>query len=151
MSFSSPILSAPFDPAASVQVFEMAMPIRWGDMDAMGHVNNTVYFRYLEQTRISWFDHLQISPNPQGQGPIIVNAWCNFVHELRYPGDIVCKQYLGAIGRSSFDSIATIVRADEPDKVYAVGGAKVVWVDFPKRKSAPLPTDVLQKIQRPWR
>ena len=30
------------------------MPIRWGDMDAMGHVNNTVYFRYMEQTRIEW-------------------------------------------------------------------------------------------------
>jgi len=34
------------------------IPIRWGDMDAMGHVNNTVYFRYMEQARISWFDAL---------------------------------------------------------------------------------------------
>jgi acyl-CoA thioester hydrolase len=33
---------------------EMVMPIRWGDMDAMGHVNNTVYFRYLEVVRIEW-------------------------------------------------------------------------------------------------
>ena len=30
------------------------MPIRWGDMDAIGHVNNTVYFRYMEQARIEW-------------------------------------------------------------------------------------------------
>ena len=28
--------------------------IRWGDMDAFGHVNNTIYFRYLEQARIEW-------------------------------------------------------------------------------------------------
>jgi hypothetical protein len=27
---------------------EMTIPIRWGDMDAMGHVNNTLYFRYME-------------------------------------------------------------------------------------------------------
>lgn len=33
-------------------VFALDMPIRWGDMDAMGHVNNTVYFRYLESARI---------------------------------------------------------------------------------------------------
>ena len=26
----------------------MVIPIRWGDMDAMGHVNNTIYFRYFE-------------------------------------------------------------------------------------------------------
>ena len=31
---------------------EMVIPIRWGDMDAMGHVNNTIYFRYLEIVRI---------------------------------------------------------------------------------------------------
>ena len=34
------------------------IPVRWGDMDAMGHVNNTVYFRYMEQTRICWFEKL---------------------------------------------------------------------------------------------
>ena len=41
-------------------VFEMSMPIRWGDMDAFGHVNNTVYFRYMEQVRISWFEAVGI-------------------------------------------------------------------------------------------
>src|SRR6218665_2194817 len=35
-------------------VHEMRFPVRWGDMDAMGHVNNTVYFRYLETARIDW-------------------------------------------------------------------------------------------------
>ena len=39
-------------------VNELVIPIRWGDMDAMGHVNNTVYFRYLESTRIDWFDKI---------------------------------------------------------------------------------------------
>jgi len=32
------------------------LAVRWGDMDAMGHVNNTVYFRYMEQTRIEWLE-----------------------------------------------------------------------------------------------
>jgi acyl-CoA thioester hydrolase len=52
------------------RVFEMSMPIRWGDMDAFGHVNNTVYFRYMEQARISWFEQLGIAGgNGEGQGP----------------------------------------------------------------------------------
>ena len=51
------------------------MPIRWGDMDAFGHVNNTVYFRYMEQVRISWFEQLGLAgSNADGQGPVIVNA-----------------------------------------------------------------------------
>ena len=61
--------------------------IRWGDMDAMGHVNNTVYFRYMEQARIGWFESLV----PRGEawrsmGIVIVNASCNFKKPINYPG-----------------------------------------------------------------
>jgi len=45
-------------------VNELVIPIRWGDMDAMGHVNNTVYFRYLETIRIDWFDKIGFNLNP---------------------------------------------------------------------------------------
>ena len=49
--------------------------IRWGDMDAMGHVNNTVYFRYMEQARIAWFESLVPSAEAWGEiGIVIVNA-----------------------------------------------------------------------------
>lgn len=127
----------------------MDIPIRWGDMDAMGHVNNTVYFRYLEQLRISWFDALGMSANPQGAGPVIVNAHCSFIRELQYPGTVRCRMYVGQIGRSSFETTAVLSRTDDPDTVYAEGGAKVVWVDFPKRKSAPLPEAIRKAIAEP--
>jgi acyl-CoA thioester hydrolase len=39
-------------PETKKLTLEMVIPIRWGDMDAMGHVNNTIYFRYLEIVRI---------------------------------------------------------------------------------------------------
>jgi acyl-CoA thioester hydrolase len=127
----------------------MEIPIRWGDMDAMGHVNNTIYFRYLEQLRISWFDAMGFSPDPGGQGPVIVNAHCSFIRELRYPGTVWCRQYTGEIGRSSFDTYAVLSRSDDRDTIYAEGGAKVVWVDFPKRKSAPLPEYARKAIVTP--
>lgn len=47
---------------------EMVIPIRWGDMDAMGHVNNTVYFRYLETVRIAWFGSLGSAPTRRARG-----------------------------------------------------------------------------------
>jgi hypothetical protein len=34
------------------------IPIRWGDMDAYGHVNNTIYFRYMEQARVEFLERL---------------------------------------------------------------------------------------------
>ena len=120
-------------------VFEMTMPIRWGDMDAMGHVNNTLYFRYLEICRIDWMHAVGCEPNPQGEGPVIVNAFCNFYKQLEYPGDILVKMYVSDPGRTTFESWCTIERVDQPNVIYAAGGATTIWVDFPNQKAKTLP------------
>ena len=95
-------------------VHTQQMPIRWGDMDAMNHVNNTVYFRYLETARIDWFRSIGCPVDPRGEGALIVNAFCTFHKQLEYPGDIVLKMYVSDPGRSSFESWTTIERADDP-------------------------------------
>lgn len=126
------------------------MPIRWGDMDAMGHVNNTVYFRYLEQARIDWFLELGAPADPARQfGPVIINAHCAFLRQLRYPGDIEVATYVGAIGRSSFETIQEIRRVDQPEVLAATGGAKVVWIDYQREKSVALPDDLRQRLSNP--
>src|SRR5690606_26689659 len=49
-------------------VHEMTIPMRWGDMDAMGHMNNTVYFRYMEIARLEWLMAIGCPPDPRGEG-----------------------------------------------------------------------------------
>ncbi len=120
-------------------VFESRQKVRWGDMDAMGHVNNTVYFRYLETTRIDWFSSVGFVPDPQGQGPVIVNAFCNFYRQLEYPDDILIKMYVSDPARTTFETWATMEKVDEPGVIYAAGGATTIWVDFPQQKAVALP------------
>ncbi|MCW7541823.1 acyl-CoA thioesterase [Aquabacterium sp. A7-Y] len=120
-------------------VHETRISIRWGDMDAMGHVNNAVYFRYMEMVRLDWMMTLGTGPNPAAQGPVIANAFCNFHRQLEFPGELVAKLYVGNAGRSSFDTFFTLERADAPGVICAAGGATTVWVDFPLQKSVPLP------------
>ena len=127
-------------PAAKKLVFEMTVPMRWGDMDAMNHVNNTIYFRYLETIRIEWFRTIGCVPDPRGEGPVIVNAFCNFYRQLEYPGDVLLKMYTSDPGRTTFESWATMERTDTPGVIYAEGGATTIWVDFPAQKSRPLPS-----------
>jgi acyl-CoA thioester hydrolase len=122
--------------------FEMVIPIRWGDMDAMGHVNNTVYFRYLETIRIEWFRSFACQPDPKGTGPVIINAFCSFIRQLEYPGDVLAKHYVGEVGRSSFDTFVTLERSDQPGLIHASGGATIVWTDFRAQKSVPVPDEV---------
>jgi acyl-CoA thioester hydrolase len=127
-------------------VHAMRMPIRWGDMDTMGHVNNAVYFRYLEQARIDWFAEMGCVPDPDAEGPVIINAHCTFLRQLKYPGDIEIRTFIGAIGRSSFETFHEIRRVDEPDILAAEGGAKVVWVNFSIGKSMPLSDDMRNRL-----
>jgi acyl-CoA thioester hydrolase len=121
-------------------VYEMVIPVRWGDMDAMGHVNNTVYFRYMEIVRLEWI-YREVGP-PGAQGPVIVNAFCNFLRQIEYPGDILARQYVGEVGSSSLDTWITLERTDRPGVRYAEGGARMVWVDYAAQKSVPLPARV---------
>ena len=120
-------------------VFEKVIPIRWGDMDAMGRLNNASYFRLLETVRIDWFTSLGCPPMPDGEGPVIVNAFCNFYKQLEYPGDVLVKMYVSDPKRSTFESWATLERTDMPGVIHAEGGATTVWVDFPAQKSVPMP------------
>jgi acyl-CoA thioester hydrolase len=120
-------------------VYEMVIPIRWGDMDAMSHLNNASYFRYLETCRIDWMQSLHKVPDASGYGIVIVNAFCNFYRQLEYPGHVLMKMYVSDPGRSSFESWGTMERTDQPGIIYAAGGATTVWSHFPTQKSAPLP------------
>ena len=126
-------------------VFEMRFPIRWGDMDAMGHVNNVTYFRYLETVRIEWMRSIGMMPNPRGEGIVIINAFCNFLIQLEYPGDVAAKMYVANAGRSSFDKFITLERTDQPGLIHASGGATTVWIDSVRKKSVPLP-DAMRRL-----
>jgi acyl-CoA thioester hydrolase len=121
-------------------VHEMVIPIRWGDMDAMGHVNNTLYLRFFEIARLDWMYGLGRRVDPAaGEGPVIVNAFVNFLRQLEFPGDIRLHHYVANPGRTSVDTFVTIQRTDEPGVLYAEGGAKMVWTDYAARQSRPLP------------
>lgn len=119
--------------------------LRWGDMDALGHVNNTVYFRYLEQARIEWLFALAPERSAfEGTGPVIVNASCTFLEPLVYPGEIEVRMYLGDLGRSSVGSSYEILMNG---RKYAEGAAKIVWIDMATGRSVPLPEAIAGPVR----
>jgi acyl-CoA thioester hydrolase len=148
MSTLNSVPGAEASAAATELVHVMTMPIRWGDMDAMGHVNNAVYFRYLEQARIDWLSAIGCAPNPDGEGPVIINAHCTFLRQLTYPGDIEIRTFVGPQGNSSFETRHEIRRVDTPEVLAAEGGAKVVWVNFAQQKSMPLTDELRERLRR---
>ena len=137
-------------PEHKILVHQLELPILWGDMDALGHINNTVYFRYMETIRLAWFSALGLSLAVDVPGPVIINATCTFVRQFTYPGTIDARLYVGEFGRSSLDTWIELSRSEAPGEVCAHGSAKVVWADMKTQRSAPLPDPVRAAMQRPW-
>ena len=129
-------------------VHSEVIPIRWGDMDAMMHVNNTVYFRYMEQARISWMETWGGGAGgaDQAEGPVIANASCQFKRPLKYPGSIEIRLFAGTIGRSSLPTHYEIRRIDDPATLYATGDALFVWISNVTGKPAAFPDTLRQRL-----
>jgi len=127
-------------------VWTETITVRWGDMDALGHVNNTEYFRYIEQARISWFTARHIPMVEYDCGPVIVRTSCDFLKAIVYPATVVVSTEITSIGRSSFTVRHEIRDADDPAVHYANADAVVVWVNHAQGRSAPLPKKVLDAL-----
>jgi acyl-CoA thioester hydrolase len=121
------------------------IPVRWGDMDAMGHVNNTVYFRYMEQARIGWFEALVPQDEAwKSTGIVIANASCNFKRPINYPGTVEVRVLAGAPGSSS---VPTFYQLLVENDLYADGAATVVFIDMQKQKPIRIPQKIREAIQ----
>ena len=119
--------------------------IRWGDMDAMGHVNNTVYFRYMEQARIGWFDALVPQDEAWKRTAIVVaNASCNFRRPINYPGTVEVRVLIGVPGGSSVPTFYQLIVDEE---LYADGEATVVFIDMAQQKPIRIPQKIREAIQ----
>jgi len=133
-------------------VYSSKMAVRWGDMDAYQHVNNTVYFRYMEQIRVEWMESVKKSTDTEvtldGTGPVLINTQCTFLRQLKYPDHIEVQMFAGSPGRSSFETSYAIYRLnpDETTTLCAEGTAKIVWVNYQAEKSIPLPKEVLAQL-----
>ncbi len=122
----------------------ITMPLRWGDMDAYGHANNTVYFRFFEEARIVWLASLELGGPEEPTGPVIIKTSATFLKELNHPATVEVKTYADKAGNTSLDTYHLLTDA-ETGAVYAEGYAKIVWFDRATRSSAPLP-DTLRAL-----
>ncbi|NND35480.1 MAG: acyl-CoA thioesterase, partial [Saprospiraceae bacterium] len=82
--------------------FVYSARVKWGEMDALGHLNNTVYFRFSEEARIHLFDDLQIPVNSlQTSGPILAYIDCQFFSPVTFPDTLIVGSWIEHIGRTS--------------------------------------------------
>jgi acyl-CoA thioester hydrolase len=117
----------------------LTIPVRWGDMDAFGHVNNTVYFRFLESARIAFFERMGIHTSaPTGVGPILHSTSCRFRAPVVFPDTVTVGARVVAMGEDRI-RMAHDVHSARMDRIAASGEAVVVSFDYGTGQKAPIP------------
>jgi acyl-CoA thioester hydrolase len=114
------------------------LAVRWRDMDINRHVNNTIYFRYFEQTRIEWCDTIRPARGTSLEF-VIASAQCNYLRPITYPATVEVDLFTGPPGRTSFTFYYDLYDADDRRIKYAEGETRQVWVDRETGRSVALP------------
>jgi acyl-CoA thioester hydrolase len=118
--------------------YEKTLAIAWGDMDALGHVNNARYFDYFQEARIEWLRQLQISMT-ETKGPVVVHVACSFLKPVIYPATVTIKSKVHSPGHTSITMDHELYQGET---LMAQGLSKIVWVDYMLNKSTPLPEPI---------
>ena len=126
----------------------MTIATRWGDNDAYGHVNNTVYYQWFDTAVNAWLVEVGLLDIEHGD-PIglVVETGCNYFEPLSFPGDVEVGIAVDRLGSSSVTYRIGVFGAgrDEPS---AQGHFTHVYVGREDRRPAPLPDDWREKLER---
>ncbi len=112
--------------------------VAWGDMDAMNHVNNAVYFRYLESGRIVHLSALGAYAEDRTTGTVVASIQCRFRVPLTYPDSIVVGSRVANLGEDRFNFEYAIF-SQRHDKVAAEASSVVVAITLHDGRKARLP------------
>jgi acyl-CoA thioester hydrolase len=117
---------------------EIQVQARFGETDALGHINNTSYFVYLEEARIRFFESLGYSMELNDWKFILASTKCDFVSQGYFDQLLTVKTYVSRIGSKSFQLEHNIV-CSQTQQLIAKGNAIIVYYDFTSQKSEVLP------------
>lgn len=123
------------------------IPVQWGDMDAYGHVNNTVFFRYFESARVDYlvrcgfvdaYDNDKI-------GAILHSTSCRFRKPLFYPDTAIVGTRATEVNDDRFTLEYKLV-SDSQNALAAEGSSIVVSLNYVTREIVPIPGRVRELI-----
>ena len=125
-------------PDGAQHVHTTDLAVRWGDMDAVGHVNNSRFFSYFEEARVEWLKATLDAATFAESGPVLAHASCDFERPVHHPATLYLDVYAEPPGRSSLTTHYA-ARLDGSGDTAAFGTAVLVWVSVETGDPVPMP------------
>ena len=123
------------------------LPLQWGEMDAYGHANNTVYFRWFESARMEYFYRIGWPrvERELGVGPILHSTQARFRVPLEWPDEVEIATRVGEVKLDRFNMVYQ-VRSRAKDRIACEGVGVIVAFDYRAQAKAPLPEQIRTRI-----
>jgi acyl-CoA thioester hydrolase len=135
-------------PELADHAFALPWPVQWGDQDAFGHVNNVVYFRWMESARIEYYRQAGVgnAAAQQGIGPILAAINCNFRRQLMYPDTLLISASITSIGRSSM-KMAHRIYSTAQQAIAAEGDSTLVLFDYDAQRPIAVSDEIRLRLE----
>jgi acyl-CoA thioester hydrolase len=127
---------------------QLEIPVAWGDMDAFGHVNNTVFLRWCESARIAYFERTGMleQMRQSGVGPILARATVDFRRPVVFPAKVRAHATISQIGTTSMVMNYRVELLPELERV-ADGESVIVMVDYKSGGKVPVDASLRERVQ----
>ena len=120
-------------------------PVAWGDMDAFGHVNNVMYYRYIESARIRYMDELNIFQHDVYT--VVASNQCKYNRPVFYPDQLKIGARVEEM-RNSALRMSYLLWSEQQQAIVALGEAVMVCVDKENMLKLPIPEIIRQKVTK---
>jgi acyl-CoA thioester hydrolase len=126
---------------------KLELRIDWADLDLFGHVNNVMFLKYVQASRVHYWEQIGLYQHfiATGMGPMVASVKCDFRKPLHYPGSVTVHARMKYIGYTSFSLHHRIVAQDS--SIAAEAEDIIVMYDFNKNEKIPFPNDFRKKAE----
>jgi len=127
-------------------LFVAPISVRWRDLDAFNHVNNSNYLTYLEEARLYWLQHVPDWFDEHSM-PVLAASEINYRRPIEWPAQLHVELSCERLGNSSMTLAHRIVNANDANCLYSDGRVVVVWMDPTTGKPVPLPQTIRDAVE----
>lgn len=128
------------------KIITTTIPVRFADIDAMGHVNNAIYLTYFEEGRKAFLREVLSIRDPSDYPFILARISCVYVKPIRLSDPVSVKTWVSETGKKSFKFKYELCSPDDAANLYGSGESVMVMYDYLKKETVAMPAEILRLI-----
>ena len=119
----------------------------WSELDLYGHINNVSYFKYLQSSRLNYWELLDMDrlSREHGVGPLLASTHCDFRKPLYYPGGITIRASVVEMRNTSFTIYHQIL--NDEGELAAEGKDVIVLYSYQNNDKYAIPVELRRMVE----